>query len=206
MAPHRPLRLFRHPLSGHCHRVELLLSMLALPHELVDVTFGALPPEVLRANSLAQIPVLQEGDDFLSDSVAISVYLATRYDPERRWLPAEPRLHAEVIRWLSAAAGLLAFGPAAARATLLFRRTDDLAPMHARAERLLKALERELTVRPFLAGETATLADLAHYAYVARAPEGRISLAPYSQVQAWLRRIEQLPGFVPMASTAIEAL
>lgn len=199
MASPPTLRLFRHPLSGHCHRVELLLSMLGLPHQLVDVSFGELPPEVLRANSLAQIPVLQDGDDYLADSAAILVYLATRYDPARRWLPAEPRPQAEVIRWLSVAAGLLAFGPAAARATLLFRRPDDLAPMHARAERLLTALERELAHRPFLAGGAATLADLAHYAYVARAPEGRISLAPYRAVEAWLRRVEELPGFVPMA-------
>lgn len=33
----KSLRLFRQALSGHSHRVELALSLLGLPHELVDV-------------------------------------------------------------------------------------------------------------------------------------------------------------------------
>ncbi len=197
------LRLFRHPLSGHCHRVELLLSILGLPCQLVDVTFGELPPEVRANNAFAQIPVLQDGDDFLSDSTAILVYLASTYDPARRWLPAEPRQAAEVARWLSAASGPLAFGPAAARVTVLFERPGELAPMHAIGKRLLTVLEQELARRPFLVGASATIADLAHYAYVARAPEGRLSLEPYPSVRAWLARVEALPGFVPMVATAM---
>ncbi|OJH33666.1 glutathione binding-like protein [Cystobacter ferrugineus] len=35
--PVRPLRLYRHALSGHSHRVELFLSLLKLPSELIDV-------------------------------------------------------------------------------------------------------------------------------------------------------------------------
>lgn len=31
------IKLCRHPLSGHCHRVELFLSLLGLPFELVEV-------------------------------------------------------------------------------------------------------------------------------------------------------------------------
>ncbi|RYY96388.1 MAG: glutathione S-transferase, partial [Comamonadaceae bacterium] len=46
-----------------------------------------------------------------------------------------------------------------------------------------------------------TLADVANYTYVARAPEGDVSLDPYPQVRAWLARIEALPGFLPMART-----
>ena len=33
----KPIRLFCHPLSGHSHRVELLLSLLKLPYELSHV-------------------------------------------------------------------------------------------------------------------------------------------------------------------------
>ena len=35
--PHRPIRLYRHALSGHSHRVELFLSILDLPFELSDI-------------------------------------------------------------------------------------------------------------------------------------------------------------------------
>ena len=31
------IKLYRHPLSGHAHRVELMLSLLQLPTELVFV-------------------------------------------------------------------------------------------------------------------------------------------------------------------------
>ena len=36
-----PIRLHRFALSGHCHRVELMLSLLQRPCELVDVNLPA---------------------------------------------------------------------------------------------------------------------------------------------------------------------
>ena len=63
-------------------------------------------------------------------------------------------------------------------------------------------MDQELANRPFLVGEQATIADVAGYSYIAHAPEGNVSLADYPNVRAWLARIEALPGFVPMPSTA----
>lgn len=40
-------------------------------------------------------------------------------------------------------------------------------------------MEGHLASRDYLAGQRLTLADLAFYAYVARAPEGDVSLVPY---------------------------
>ena len=47
-----------------------------------------------------------------------------------------------------------------------------------------------------------TIADVALYSYVARAPEGNVDLAAYGKVRDWLNRIEELPGFVPFPRTA----
>ena len=84
-APSRPIRLYRHPVSGHAHRVELMLSLLGLPAELVDVDlFGGAQqgrPEFLAKNPFGQVPVIEDGDATVADSNAILVYLATRYDP-----------------------------------------------------------------------------------------------------------------------------
>ncbi|AUX36253.1 uncharacterized protein SOCE836_084600 [Sorangium cellulosum] len=58
--PARPIRLYRHPLSGHAHRVELSLSLLRLPFERVDVDLksGAQKaPELLRKNPFGQMPM-----------------------------------------------------------------------------------------------------------------------------------------------------
>ena len=52
-------------------------------------------------------------------------------------------------------------------------------------------------------GEQVTIADIALYSYVAHAPEGNVSLTHYPRVQAWLAQIEDLPGFVPMARSAV---
>ena len=35
--PSTPLKFYRYPLSGHAHRVELMLSLLDVPYEAVDV-------------------------------------------------------------------------------------------------------------------------------------------------------------------------
>ena len=52
-------------------------------------------------------------------------------------------------------------------------------------------------------GNRPTIADVSNYSYIAHAPEGDVSLDDYPFIRAWLARIENLPGFVPMQSTAI---
>ena len=49
----------------------------------------------------------------------------------------------------------------------------------------------------------STIADVANYAYIAHAPEGEVSLVGLEHLNHWLRRIEALPGFVPMQGTAV---
>ena len=203
--PDQPIRLYRMALSGHCHRVELFLSLLGLPYEMVEMDLRTgchKRPDFLAKNVFGQVPVIEDGDVTLADSNAILVYLEARYAPGR-WLPRDAVGAARVQRWLSVAAGPLAFGAAAARVIQLFGRPDDPKPAQLRAEQLLQVMEQELARQPFLAGEAPTLADLANYSYVAHAPEGNVSLQPYPAVRAWLARIEALPGFLPMVRSPV---
>lgn len=194
------IRLHRFGLSGHCHRVELMLSLLGLPAERVDVDLAAgehRTPEFLARNPMGQVPVVEIGGLTLADSNAILVYLARSYDPQGRWLPADARGQAEVQRWLSLAAGPLAYGPAAARAARLFGKPSD--PQHAQiARRLFDMMDGHLGERDWLAASHPTVADVAMYSYTARAPEGDIALAPWPRIEAWIDRMEALPGFLPM--------
>lgn len=199
------IKLHRMALSGHCHRVELFLSLLGLQYELVDVDMRSgehRKPAFLALNPFGQVPVLQDGDVAIADSNAILVFLEAKYAPGR-WLPRDAVGAAQVQRWLSAAAGPLAFGPAAARVVVLFGRGDDCTPMITRAHQLLQVMDAELASRPWLAGREPTLADIANYAYVAHAPEGNVSLEPYANVRAWLARVEALPRFVPMVRSKV---
>ena len=203
--PARPIKLYRHRLSGHSHRVELFLSLLGLPYEPIDVDLagGAHKTQAfLKLNPFGQVPVIEDGEAVLADSNAILVYLAAKYGDDH-WLPREPVHGALVQRWLSVAAGPLAFGPAAARRVVVFKASLNAAEAIARAEALFAVMEQQLQKSPFLTGDKPNLADIANYTYTAHAPEGNISLTRYPQLRAWLGRIEALPGFVPMARTAV---
>jgi len=186
-------------LSGHVHRVAMLLAMLELPYAFVEASAEVRSSaEFLRLNPLGQIPVLTDGDLVLCDSNAIMVYLVKRYAPSSHWLPADAVEAAQVQRWLSIAAGEVKYGPAAARFALQWGRVEDAIPASKIADRLLRFVEAHLGERQFLALEYASLADLACYSYIAHAPEGGISLALFPQVRAWLARLEALPRFKPM--------
>jgi glutathione S-transferase len=208
--PAKPIRLYRHALSGHAHRVELFLSLLDLPCEKIDVDIvrGAhkAPEFMARNNPFGQVPLIEDGDIAIADSNAILVYLATRYDSAGRWLPRDAVGAARVQQWLSVAAGQLAYGPSAARLAKLFGARLDLERAQAIGRQLFGVLDNELAKRPYLAGDTPTIADIALYAYTAHAPEGGVPLEPYGHMRAWLARIEALPGFVPMRSSQPPAL
>jgi len=202
------LRLHRFPLSGHSHRAELMLSLLGLSAQLITVDLPKgehKQPPFLAMNSFGQVPVLEDGALTVSDSNAILVYLAERYDESARYWPRDAARRAEVQRWLSVAAGQLAAGPAAARLVRVFNAPIDHAVAIRKAHELFTLLEKELSTRPFLVGEAPTLADVALYTYTAHAPEGDVSLETYPAIRNWLSRVEALPGFVPMARTPAKA-
>jgi glutathione S-transferase len=193
--------LYRNPLSGHAHRVELFLALLGLPVRLVDVDLRAgaqKKPEFLRKNPFGQVPVIEDGDVTVADSNAILVYLAARYDESGSWYPRDALAAARVQQWLSVAAGQLAAGPATARGIKVFGFPLDHARAVAVAGQLFAVLEQVLARQAFLVGPTPTIADVAMYTYTALAPQGELSLEPYAHIRAWLARIEALPRFVPM--------
>ncbi|HEX6998558.1 MAG TPA: glutathione S-transferase [Gammaproteobacteria bacterium] len=195
------IRVYRHPLSGHAHRVELFLSLLGLPYEPVDVDLRAgehKTPEFLARNPFGQVPVLEDGDVTLADSNAILVYLASRYDSSGRWYPRDPLTAGRIQQWLSVAAGQLAYGPATARRIKLLGAPLDYEQARATSTELFTLLDRHLAARPFLVGDAPTIADLAMYSYTAVAPEGGIALDAYENIRAWLARVEGLQGFLPM--------
>lgn len=200
------IKLYGFPLSGHSHRVELMLSLLGLPSEFipVDLKQGAQKSADFMANlnSFGQVPVIDDNGTVLADSNAILVYLATTYG-NGQWLPSDPVGQARVQRWLSAAAGQLHGGPAAARLAVVFGAEVDTVSVINRSHALLRVVEQQLSQSRFLAGEQPSIADIAFYTYLAHAPEGNVSLADYSQVRAWLAAIEALPGFVGMPRTAV---
>ena len=198
------MKLYHFPLSGHAHRARLFLSLLDLPHEVIDVDLANgehKSPAFLTINPFGQVPVLEDEGVYISDSNAILVYLAKK-SGRSEWLPEDPLGAAQVQRWLSVAAGELAYGPCAARLITVFGRSFNPDEVIARAHTLLALMEQHLTGRDWLVGDHPTVADVAQYSYLVGAPEGNVDLSGYPAVNALLRRIEALPGFVPFPQTA----
>ncbi len=192
------VKLYDFPLSGHAHRAKLFLSLLDVDAEIIEVKLAEGEhklPAYLKMNSFGQVPVLDDGGVIISDSNAILIYLAKKYGKDY-WLPDDPERAAAVQRWLSVAAGPIAFGPAAARLITLFGAPLNAEEVIDRAHSILTIIDRELSDKPFITGDQVTIADISLYSYIANAPEGNVDISQYTNVGKWLHRIENLQGFI----------
>ena len=192
--------------SGNCYKIRLTAAHLgiALEHREYDILAGETrtPAFLTEVNANGRIPVLQVGDDFLPESNAACVYLAhgSALIPEDRFD------HADMFRWLF----WEQYNHEPNVATLRFwrryvgdeRLTDaqraQLSAKEATAHDALALMDAHLARAEWMAATRFTLADIALYAYTHVADEGGVALARYPNVQAWLARVESLPGHVEM--------
>ncbi|HKZ73491.1 MAG TPA: glutathione S-transferase family protein [Steroidobacteraceae bacterium] len=181
-------------------KVRQMLRHLALPHrtELVSIFEGAgQTPEYRAVNPTGAVPAIRLDDGrVLSESNAILVYLAhgTPY------LPAERYAAAKVHQWLSfeqmyveSTIGSLRFWTLTGK---LAKRPAPLVEGKRNASlRSLAILDAELATRPFIAGETYTIADISLFAYAHRADDIGMPVRDYPNLAAWIERLEAQPGF-----------
>lgn len=194
------IELFEFALSGNCHKIRLMLSLLGLnykSHLLNGAAREHKSPEFLALNSFGQTPVLKDGEIIVRDSQAILVYLARAYG-EEDWFPNDATKAAKITEWLSVAANEIARGPGALRLHYKFGRAISVEDAQAITETILQILNQHLMHHDWLANNTITIADLAIYPYLALAHEGKVDLSPFMYVENWIGRIEMLAGFVTM--------
>ncbi|HEX5393851.1 MAG TPA: glutathione S-transferase [Rhodocyclaceae bacterium] len=194
------MKLYNLELSGNCYKVRLFTSLARIPVDIVDVDFLGGEHKrspLLDLNPWGEIPILVDGEVVLRDSQAILVYLAGKYGGDT-WLPKEPAAMATVMQWLSTSANEVQNGPCAARLVDKFGYAIDKADTLKRSASILPLIDAHLARHKWLALERPTIADCAVFPYVALAPEGGVSLAPYPHIRAWIGRVKELPGFAPM--------
>jgi glutathione S-transferase len=83
-------------------RARWALQELGVEFEAVSVNMRAgehLRPEFLKLNPAAKLPVLVDGDQVLTESAAIVLYLAEKY-PQGKLLPSDLMQRAQAYRWL----------------------------------------------------------------------------------------------------------
>jgi len=194
--------------SGNGHKVRLLLSLLGQsgikwPLEVIqkDIHAGETrTPDFLALNPDGRIPLLQLDDGrCLPESNAILCYLAagTPFLPEDRFA------HAQVMAWLFWEQYSHEPTIAVARfwchhLEMTAARKELLAERQEKGHAALKLMDTHLAGTDWLVGDGPTIADIALYSYSSVSEEGAIARDAYPSLQAWLARIEALPGFIAM--------
>jgi glutathione S-transferase len=192
------MRLHTYGGSANGYKIELLLALLGKRYDRVEVPIfegASRTPEFLAKNPAGRIPVLElDGGSFLPESNAILWHIArgTRFMPETT--AAQDR----ALAWLTFEQSEIEPVIGSARFWILTGRArtrrDETERRLAWGKQSLQALDRALADRPFLLGDTPSVADLAVYAFTHLAPE--IELALPAHVAAWCARIAALPGYV----------
>ena len=197
------LKLYDYLPSGNGYKVRLLLCQLGLAFELVerDILKGETrTPDFLAINTNGKIPVLEfEDGRRLVESNAILFYLAdgTPFLADDRWG------RALTLQWLFFEQYSHEPYIAVARFwihSLNKRREwqERLKEKWERGHQALAVMERHLDGRKFLVADRYGIADIALYAYTHVAEEGDFDLSAYRNLRAWLDRVADRPGHVPI--------
>jgi glutathione S-transferase len=190
--------------SGNSYKVRLALALLGAPYHAIeiDILHGeSRTPDFLAMNPSGQVPLLEVAEGrYLAESNAILWYVAggTPLAPETRIE------RAETLQWMFFEQHALEPNIGAAYFWLCLVRGGRDLQTHAledwmeRGYAALQVMENHLKTHEFFAAGHLTVADIALYAYTHVAHQCDFDLATFPSVGAWLRRVEQSPGFVAM--------
>jgi glutathione S-transferase len=196
------MTLYNSAVSGNCYKARLLMAHLGIDYECVeiDVIHRAVRPPALDRNPARRVPLLVlEDGRAISESNAILWHLAKGTD----YLPADTFEEVQVLQWLFFEQNLHEPNIAVARYWVSIVKQPDkyehpLKLRRAGGEAALQAMERHLEDNDFFAAGRYTIADIALYGYTHVADEGGFDLTAYPAIGAWLDRVRQQPGHVPM--------
>ncbi|MXO91383.1 glutathione S-transferase family protein [Pontixanthobacter aquaemixtae] len=198
--------LHEDPRSGNCYKIKLTAALLGLPLETrqYDILKGETrtPEFMAEVNPNGRIPVLQINDRFLPESNAACWYLAEG----SALIPEDRFARAEMLRWMffeqyshePNIATLRFWLQFVGEANLSAQQKAQIMAKRAGGAEALELLDGHLSAREWMAGDAPSLADIVLYPYTHVADAGGFPLSDYTNICAWIARVEALPGFVPM--------
>ena len=193
------LTLFDYLPSRNAWKVRQLLAHLGIPYrsEIVSIFEGeGRDPAFLALNPSGRVPVLQlEDGRALAESNAILAYLADGTP----YLPGDPFERAKVHQWLSFEQESVESVIGSLRHWTMTGKLAKRDPAIVEGKRkgslrTLAILDAQLSQRPFIAGDTYTIADIAIFAYAGRAEDAGLSLEAYPHFREWMTRVASQPG------------
>ena len=187
------MTIYGDSISGNCLKVKFVADHLGIPHDWVEISVlnkETRTPEFLAMNPAGQVPVVRFADDrVLAQSNAIILYLADGSD----LIPADAFERAQMYQWLfweqyshEPAIAVLRFQK------FYLKKTDaEIDPnLRPRCLRVLSLMDEHLEGRRHFVDAKLSLADIALVAYTRFSHQADIDLKHYSNVAAWVRRME----------------
>ncbi len=153
------LTLYYHPYS-RAAGVVWMLEELEIDYELrfVDLLTGAhKQPENLALNPMGKLPILVDGEQVVTESAAIGLYLADRYAAGRLAPALDDPQRGTYLRWSLFAPSVVEPG--------LMAKSNDWSFKESQAgwgnyQAMLGALDSAIAPGPFILGERFSMADV----------------------------------------------
>jgi len=199
------MKLYHNPLSPNVRRVRLTAAVLGIELEetLLDFSKGEhKSAEYLMLNANGAVPTLVDGDFVLTESRSIMQYLASK-KPESGLLPRDEAARADVTRWqfwdaahFSPQLGTLAFEKMIKG--MMGLGDPDSAKVNdalTNFRRFAAVLNKRLEGKPYVVGNSLTVADLTLASSLMYAKQTEVSLAEFPNIEAWFARITALDGW-----------
>ena len=181
-------------------RIVWLLEELGLPYMLERVEFQ--PPArdfFVQKTPLGKLPTIEDGDVVMAESGAIVEYILERYGNGRLAPAIGSPLRPRFLQWLHFAEST-AFPPLGIVVWLTLYRTDAaehstlIADARTRAATGFEQLERELSDKQYLLGDTFSAADIMMgFTLIAGRMLGVID-DRYPAINAYLERLQARPA------------
>jgi glutathione S-transferase len=208
----KPFRLWGRASSSNVKKVMWLADEMGLAYERIDAggKFGVVDtPTYKKLNPNSRVPTIEDGDFVLWESNSVMRYLASQYGGEA-FYPSEPAMRASIDRWLDWQLSTLT--PVETPVFMGTIRTPaekhDKAALVAAVAKLVPQwaiVEAHLVARPYMAGDTFSIADIALAIFAHRLLHNPfISVPPLPNISAWHDRLRPRPGFKSHVDVPLE--
>lgn len=201
------MKFYSFPPSPNVRKVSAVIAHLGIDdieHQLVNLARGEhKSPDFLAINPMGKLPALADGRGFvLWESNAICQFLCERAG-DTPFYPRDARTRADIARWLFWEASAWAqpveiLTHENVRKPMLGVGEPDAARVKEGEDQfrpLATLLDEHLSTRKFLVGDTVTLADFVVGGAATYFERGRFPIADFVHLQAWWRRLNQVPAW-----------